>query len=62
MKQTLIKDNITSIQVLITKYDQYKSYIDGCILLYGGKETERNSRYIYFEVYANLLTRGEIDS
>ena len=55
MKLSLTNDNHTVIQVSIKEYGKLKNLIDSYILLYGGDETSRNSKYVYFEIYADLL-------
>ena len=45
----------TEIKVSINKYPLWKRLIDAKIAKHGGRETRRSTRYIYFEVDADLL-------
>ena len=56
MELSLIeKTEHTKIKVGIEKLKTFASFIHGYIDKYGGREINRNSRFAYFEINANLL-------
>lgn len=47
----------TKIKVPVKQYAAFKSMIQAYITLHGGQETKRNSKFVYFEIYADLLNK-----
>lgn len=59
MELTLIeKENKTRIKVSKAQYPKYASVIDGYMLLYGGRKERESTRFVYFIIDADVLTRG----
>lgn len=59
MEMTLIeKTGQTRIKVSMKKLPQYERIIKAYILMHGGREERRTTKYAYFIVNADLLYRG----
>lgn len=58
MELKLIESNRhTQIKVPVNQLSVYKKLILSYIALHGGRETKRNSRFIYFEIDADLMNK-----
>ena len=51
----------TEIRVTLKKLSVYKKYIDTYIEAYGGRETMRNSKFVYFEIEADIVSSERKD-
>ncbi len=58
MQMTLLeKSRHTKIVCTLKEYAGFATYIDALILVYGGQKIKRNSRYIHFEIFDDVLNR-----
>lgn len=59
MELSLIeKTQHTRIKVPVNRLPAFKNLIASYIALYGGREIKRSSKFIYFEIDADLLSAG----
>ena len=55
----LEKSRHTKIVCTLKEYAGFATYIHALILAYGGQEIKRNSRYIHFEIFDDVLNRKQ---
>jgi hypothetical protein len=55
------KSKHTKIKVPAKKYSAFRNMIQTYITVYGGHEIKRNSKFMYFEIYADLLNRKAVE-